>query len=39
MAQNPIATIVINGGKEIKVELPEKIAELTDGVKNYLTEI
>ncbi|MBQ6677253.1 MAG: glycoside hydrolase family 95 protein [Clostridia bacterium] len=35
-----LETLTLDGerGKEIKVELPEKIAELTDGVKYYLTE-
>ncbi|MBR7032357.1 MAG: glycoside hydrolase family 95 protein [Clostridia bacterium] len=35
-----LETLTLDGerGKEVNVELPEKIAVLTDGVKNYLTE-
>ncbi len=35
-----LETLTLEGerGKEVRVELPDKIATLTDGVKNYLTE-
>ena len=35
MAQNPIATIVMNGGKEIKVELYPEVAPNT--VNNFIS--